>query len=472
MPSLEAISVVTQDAFIPPEHIFQAPRLQNITGVTWSHACTNCILLKNETHPNVTHMRKGTYDIYPPLQCRGLRYVVGHVSRTFATYGFLPMCILSNQQCFDSEVTITPMHQCWESANGVLYAEYVLAPLILIFNIVVFASTLTSKTLRKVPSMLLVANLAVSDFLVGVYTLSITSSRHAMSYQRFHGRINRLCPFFGFLWCCGQMAAALSSVLLTTERYIAIIFSMRPEVSFKSKSCKYSVLISWIITVLVASLPFLDIGTYTSTTFCLPIQPNKGMMSFAYSAGLVALAFLLYTITLPMYAHIFLYVKKSGNQMGIKRDGRIAKKILILVVSNLIFFLLPVFVGLLWLFAGKAFSNIPLSTREILVGSFTTLCFSINSFLNPLLYAFRDRRFRFVIKQRYNRIVYPNAVRSSNISYHSAVNGRTRDVEISQVVRMKNHAVHRNAIQPPNASYHSEADGTTRDMEMTLVRGR
>ena len=67
------------------------------------------------------------------------------------------------------------------------------------------------------------------------------------------------------------------------------------------------------------------------------------------------------------------------------------------VISNLTFFHLSIIVGLLWLFA-RTFNNVSLQTKEILVGSFTTVCFSINFFLNPLLYAFRDRIFRLTIK--------------------------------------------------------------------------
>ena len=401
--------------------------------MSWSNACTNCTLLRNETNANVTHLRKGTYDIYPQSRCRGSHYVVGDVSRTFATHGFLPTCLVDNEECFTSEVTVIPVHQCWESANSVLYAEYVLAPLILIFNFMVFTITFTTKTLRKLPSMLLVSNLAVSDFFIGFYSLVITSSRHSMSYQNFYSAMCYLCPFLGFLWCFGQFTAALSSVLLTMERYIAIIFSMRPTIKFSTKSCLYSLLFSWIIAIGVASLPFFRIGTYTTTTFCLPIQPAKGIPhSFAYSASLVAVGLLLYIITLPMYLHIFVHVRSSGNQMGIKRDGKLAKKISILVVSNLTFFLLPVFIGLLWLFT-RTFDNVALTTREILVGSFTTVCFSINSFLNPLLYAFRDRRFQFVIKQKYHRVVHPNTTPVEHISYHSGTDARTKFHEMKRI---------------------------------------
>ena len=422
VPSLEVISIVTRSAFVPPEHVLQAPNLLKISGVTWTAACTNRTLIKNQTHINVTRFRKGLYDMYPASRCRGSRYVVGNVSRLFAKYGFLPVF---EDKCFASEVTVIPMHRCWDGANKALYVEYFLAPFIIILNLTVFFTMATTKTLRKLPCMLLVANLAISDFLVGVYSLAITSSRHAMPYQNFFGVMDSLCPALGFLWVVGQFAAVLSSFLLTTERYVAIIFSMRPTVSVTTKSLLGCIFVSWTIAVLMASLPFLSVGTYTTTTFCIPIQPAKGIPhSFAYSTSLIAIGFLLYIITLPMYLHIFIHVRRSGNQMGIKRDGKLAKKISILVVSNLTFFLVSVIIGLLWLMT-QTFNNVALTTREILVGSLTTVCFSINSFLNPLLYAFRDRRFRVTIKHRLYRLFHPNTTFVQHISYRSGADTRS-----------------------------------------------
>ena len=414
LPTLETLSLQTRSLFAIPEHILRSLKLQKINGVTWSNACRNCTLVKNKTHDNVTHFKRGTYDYYPMKHCRGSRFMVHNVSRTIAGHGFLPICLLGNQQCFSSQITVIPVHRCWNGANNVLCVEYFFAPLTVVLNFIVFSTILTTKSLCKVPSMLLVSNLAISDFFVGVYSLVITSLRHAMSYQIFVGAMDQLCPFLGFLWCSCQFVAAVAALLLTTDRYIAIIFFVRPKAKFSPKACLISVIISWTLALLVASLPFLGIGSYTSTTFCLPIQPAKGIPhSFAYSASLVAIGVVLYVITIPMYLHIFLHVRRSGNRVGVKNNGKLAKKISILVFSNFMFFLLPTFIGFVWLFT-KAFDSIPLTTREILVGSFTTICFSVNSFLNPLLYSFRDRRFLFVIRQRYRRLLHPNNIEIFN----------------------------------------------------------
>ena len=307
LPTLETLSLETRSLFAIPEHILLSPKLQTINGVTWSNACRNCTLVKNETHDNVTLFKRGTYDYYPMTRCRGSRFIIHNVSRTIAGHGFLPICLLENQRCFSSQVTIIPMHRCWNGANKVLYVEYFFALLIVVLNFIIFSTTLTTKSLKNVPAMLLVCNLAISDFFLGVYSLVITCLRHGMSYQMFAGAMDQLCPFLGFLWCSCQFVAAVSALLLTTDRYVAIIFSMRPNTKFSPKACLISLIISWTLALLVASLPFLRIGTYTSTTFCLPIQPTKEIpYSFAYSASLVAIGLVLYIITIPMYLHIYL----------------------------------------------------------------------------------------------------------------------------------------------------------------------
>ena len=391
--------------------------------------------MKNKTHGKVTQWSKGRYEVYPESRCRGKRHVVSDVSRNFAKHGFLPLCLLDNKRCLLSEITVIPTHQCWEKANRVLYVEYLLAPFILVMNCLVVVTTLSTESLRKVPSMLLVTNMAASDLFIGVYSLVITCYRHALPYPKFVGVKRYLCPTLGFFWVTGQFVAVLSSFLLTSERYVAIIFSMRPSVNFTPKLCLVCMLGSWTAAMLMASLPLFGIGTYTSTTFCVPIQPVKAIPhSFAYSTSIVSIGFLLYSISLPLYLHIFVHVRRSSHLMGVKRNGKLAKKISLLVVTNFTFFMLPVFVGVLWLFT-KTFNNMAVTTREVLVGSLTTICFSTNSFLNPLLYAFRDRRFQIAIKHRLHRIIYRNRVFAQNITYITRRHTQSRAPESSYNIK-------------------------------------
>ena len=129
----------------------------------------------------------------------------------------------------------------------------------------------------------------------------------------------------------------------------------------------------------------------------------------------------------------FDYIRqKVRKSIGDHKIWKVSKEDLnIWVISNLTFFQLPIIVGLLWLFT-RTFNNISLQTREILVGSFTTVCFSIKLFLNPLLYAFRDRRFRLTIKERCYHLLHPNTTFVQQLNDKTEVETRSQLGDVKQ----------------------------------------
>ena len=95
----------------------------------------------------------------------------------------------------------------------------------------------------------------------------------------------------------------------------------------------------WILGVAVAILPVLKISVYYGNTYCIPIRPLKDIPhSYELSIGLSLWGMLLYCTTIPFYVKIFLAVKKTSRRAGVKRDGTLAKRICILVFSNMLFF--------------------------------------------------------------------------------------------------------------------------------------
>ena len=145
-------------------------------------------------------------------------------------------------------------------------------------------------------------------------------------------------------------------------------------------------------------LPLVGIGSYSTNTFCLPIQPSRKVTSvFVYSVGITLLGVVLHILTIPLYIRIFLYVRNTGSQVGIKRDGVLARRIAVLVFSNMVFFFFPTINGLIWMLT-SAFNNLSVTTREVLVGSLPVVLYTVNSFVNPLLYAYRNDRFKQVLR--------------------------------------------------------------------------
>ncbi|XP_031554653.1 follicle-stimulating hormone receptor-like isoform X2 [Actinia tenebrosa] len=410
LPLLRRIEMAGNPRWTPTDELLRIQGLQELKGITWSDECAECSLVKNESSPLTKLYSQGSYSDYIVWHCRGTEYTVSKKTRNFARFQFLPECFDYNEKCYQAEVKATMNHRCWDTDNRILYIEYVLGIIVIVLNVTVVTVTLTS-SLKTNVAMLLVSNLAVSDFLNGVYSISITLARQSAPYTEFVTFLDRLCPVLGFLWVLGQFSTIQTSLLLTIERYTTIVFSMRPHLKPTPGVAFIGIAFSWVIALVAAILPLVGLGSYVTNTYCVPMQPSKEVPStFLYSLGMSLLGVILYFTTIPLYVRIFAFVRKSSHQVGIKRDGKIARRISILVLSNMIFFLTPIIIALLWLLTDIFKKNISVQARNILVGVFPTVCFSLNSFLNPLLYAFRNNRFRHALLIKLRKIVItPNS---------------------------------------------------------------
>lgn len=368
----------------------------------------------------------GNYGDYIDWHCRGTEYTVTMETQRFAKYGYYPSCFDTNHNCYKSQVKGTKSHRCWRTDNLILYVEYFIGIVSICLNVSVVTITLTSPLKNNV-AMLLISNLAFSDLLNGVYSVSITIGRQVASYTTFLTYLNGLCSVLGFLWVLAQFGTIQTSLLLTIERYITIVFAMRPHLRPTPTAAKVSIAITWFVSIAAAVLPLVGFGSYITNTYCVPMQPSKEVPgSFMYSVAVSVIGVLLYFLMVPLYIKIFIYVKHSSQQMGIKRDAKIAGRILILVLTNMIFFLTPIIIALLWLLTDIFKKNISVEARNVLVGVFPTFCFSLNSFLNPLLYAFRNNRFKQALKFRLNRFV----IRQTAVG---DISMKTRSIVISQI---------------------------------------
>ncbi|EDO48245.1 predicted protein [Nematostella vectensis] len=412
LPSLEILELDGNPVWKPTNNVLELGSLKEIRGLAWSEACgAGCNLVKNLTDPKIAQYAKGHFDQYVVWHCRGFEFTVSETTRTFARYNFLPTCFDTNIKCYSSEVVKVPRHRCWDTDNKFLYVEYFIGIAVIILNFNVVVITSTTPLLRNNIAMLLVSNLAISDCVIGVYSICVTAARQSASYQVYVTFLDRLCSVLGFMWVLGQFETIQTSLLLTMERYATIVFAMRPRFKPTQRVALTAAGISWCIAICGAILPLAGIGSYVTNTYCVPIQPSQSVPStYAYSVGVALYGILLYAITIPLYIHIFLFVSKTSHQAGVKRDGKIARRIALLVVSNMVFFITPIIICLLWLLTDIFKKDISVEGRNVLVGVFPTFCFTFNSFLNPLLYAYRNSRFKIVLKQKMRRVFQKNVV--------------------------------------------------------------
>ena len=84
--------------------------------------------------------------------------------------------------------------------------------------------------------------------------------------------------------------------------------------------------------------------------------------------------------------------------MGVKRESALAKRIAILVGSNLVFFLTPVLTMSVWSLLLTTGIEIPIYSNSVIQQWVPVYCLSINACLNPLVHAFRNDKFKNALK--------------------------------------------------------------------------
>ena len=398
---LEYLDMTRNINWTPTVSILSLPSLKFLRGARLNDACSACCLTKNIAHSKfgLSNLRKGSFSIGKEGDCRGTEYKVSNLTRVFATYGYLLSCIENEEKCYKSENVEIPFHRCWETDNHIFNLLFVFGIVGLMLNAGVVLVTLTEPKLRKKAVMLIVTSLAVSDFIIETYSVSLASARKR-PYTDFLNIMEPFCHFAGFIWMVGIFVTITTSVLLTFERYLAIVYCMKPNVRMNSETALFFILISWLLAFTIALLPYFDIGSYTGNTLCLPLVPSRANPHSAkFSVGITAVGIFLYLTMIPLYIHIYVFVRRLGNRTGIKREGTVAKRITLLVGSNMIFFFLPVFIVFLYLTTNITKEMTPVE-KEVLTGAAGTVLASVNSFINPLLYAYRNDRFKRVLCHR------------------------------------------------------------------------
>jgi hypothetical protein len=161
--------------------------------------------------------------------------------------------------------------------------------------------------------------------------------------------------------------------------------------------------ICWLIAVFLTWLAFFK-RFYGNSLFCIPIQLNmyyNEVLVFTVTIG--SLGLLLYLMTVIFYIRIYVTVKRAAQNAGVKRESKLAKRIALLVGSNVSFFVVPLLLSSIITLSvdSNLFDGV---FREMIITVFPAFCLSLNSFLNPVLHAFRTDLFKQVTKERFSMI--------------------------------------------------------------------
>ncbi|XP_078361793.1 follicle-stimulating hormone receptor-like [Oculina patagonica] len=268
-------------------------------------------------------------------------------------------------------------------------------------NVVVVLNIMLTKTLRNNISMVLVGNLALGDTLICVFSALMASVVVSSHREALEDISASLCPKVGSLWVLGQCTNSITSVALTLERYLCIVFSMTPGIRMTPRLASLAIAFNWVVAVFMMSTAHY-FKIYRRNFLCIPMVYDSNFpIETRYSIALGATGITLYLVTIPLYIHIYRVVKRSSQQMGVQRESTLAKRIAILVGTNLVFFFVPI----LLLGAWKLFVNfrhqmlLSIYLRRTISEYIPQYCLIINSCLNPLVHAFRNDKFKKALKR-------------------------------------------------------------------------
>ena len=241
----------------------------------------------------------------------------------------------------------------------------------------------------------LYVNLAVADFCMGVYLLTIASvdvdtrgeySLHAVKWQTGPG-----CDIAGFLAILSSIMSIYTLVIITLERTYTIKFALQ-----RKELTKYHVGlimgIGWITGVVIALLPIFGVSDYGSVSICLPFDVEDDV-SLSYVSFIMVITGIASLAILVCYVYLFYLVvcstkkKKLYGSMNGREELKLAFRMSLLIITDfacwgpIAFFALT---AALW----KPLISIE-NSKIIMV-----FVFPLNSCLNPILYSFSTRTFR------------------------------------------------------------------------------
>ncbi|XP_031560141.1 follicle-stimulating hormone receptor-like, partial [Actinia tenebrosa] len=332
-PSLSTLDATGIEHWKPEKNFLHLRMLRSIIGLTWSDECVNCLLFKSYKTQMKSFVTLG--------YCHGVKRGVNVTSPLFQLLNetqFQFRC--KNQNLCERHnyfASVNLVNLCWDAILVAMNCQSFLGGLSVVLNFVTFLNIITSRRLRKNVCMLLVCNIAFSDFLTGIYTIAITVYLNNVSYIQSHSAGDLHCWKIGMFWMLGQASAVVTSFFLTLERYLAIVYSLQPEVRITRRLAAFLIIICWLLAVFLTVIA-LFYNLYTLTFLCIPIRPEFFNTNiFAFTLSIVSAALILYAISFGFYVHIYFTVKKAAQDAGIQRESKLAKRIALLVFSNVFF---------------------------------------------------------------------------------------------------------------------------------------
>ncbi|XP_078537371.1 cannabinoid receptor 1-like [Lissotriton helveticus] len=263
--------------------------------------------------------------------------------------------------------------------------------LCIIENSVVLCVILSSSYLRRKPSHLFLASVALADLMASIC--------FTYSFVDFHvfGRMGS--PNVFLLKLCGVTASftvSLGSLLLTAfDRYIALHKPFAYKFLVTKKRALVALAVTWCLAVLIAYLPLMGWNCCRLNSRCSELFPliDDKYLTFWISLVMLLLAFIVYSyshILLKAHKHVVSmndYRQQAGQtpQQAKMQINVLYAKTLVLVLAVIMLCWAPVLLLMMY----SLFGNITEGIKSAFAFC-SNLCL-LSCLVNPIVYLLRSR---------------------------------------------------------------------------------
>ena len=273
----------------------------------------------------------------------------------------------------------------------------------ILMNAMVILAIKQKRELQR-PSNILLSSLAVTDLLIGITAMPLFVIVNFLIFQQVWSELT--CMLFLVNPCIMQvlfLATLFHLTIIAWERYVAIQKWMDYKILISNSRLKKMAIVAWISALFpaVPNLIFRGAGVNGAI-----IAASFVVWTAEAAACLILIAYFYRKVYLAIREHKVNEIQQVDVLVKVKLESKVARTTGLLTAA-LIFCFIPVTVFMI-LHIRFVF---PVNRANVGL-RITTLLTQFNSLFNPLLYCYRDRRFRNAIGELL-RLKKPAAIQSA-----------------------------------------------------------